>query len=908
MSIFRSLLYLLVLVLLLDVFDAHAACTSGACVSSGPRLASMSTREATIYNSTLSQLTDSNVSLGVADWNALAQGGTNMAIFLDALAAEMGVAGRDQALAGSASMSQIVGAMATAARQEGNATLAASLDALQSQVSGLTGTLQVGDLVDTGGQSGAMDTVSTGTLDLVTGLVQLYNFDNASASRQPILLTGDSLGLGDTVQTVRLSVQTTEPPVLRCGPAGTTFHSAAMRFKLDIDLAAPTPIAVPAIPGAEMTLSSLTLYGETARGSGVITTVDAINRSVTVQATPGVADLYLGSIADSLFYDRSHRIDPVFDLDFAPVGDLRITDPLTSVVTTTSVETRSYASGQAPTTSSLVFNGPFPQTQTATTGSAFAANMAVDLANNMQVRTNPSLGATDDQVRTAIAPIVQDNLAPVLQTLTTQVMDSAFKQFGIGFGEMDVTVDGVTSACSISGWVYNDANHDGVKNSSETSTGHTHYAKLLSAQQPTGPALQVAAVDIANGAYIFSVVSAGNYIVVINRDADTSSVTPAAPTGWIPTEPRPMQRNTIAMSTSEINNQNFGIYSGSRLTGSVFRDTGSGGGIANNGLRESGEAALAGTAVQIVDTTGNNVFAAVVTAADGIYTFWIPSTVGNVQLNVQEINQSGFLSTGGDIGTTNGSYARLTDTVSFTHIVGSNYSGVDFGDVPVSRFYTDGQQTAIPGSVLFYPHTFIAGSRGKLTVSVAESLPSPDMVGWNTVLYRDSNCNNTLEAGETLLSEDVALAPDEKLCLLAKVFVPASAPINASHRLTLDATFNYDNALPVFATQLSRQDLTAVGEAATLRLIKTVDKASVNPDETITYTIAFRNDGSSSLYNLRIHDAPPAYTVLMAAACGTTPPGVTCTITTVNGSPEWQLDGGIAPGAEGNVIFVVRVE
>lgn len=907
MRTFRSILWLITLVLLLGAFEANAACSSGACVSSGPRLASMDTRQATLYNGVLSQLTDSSLSLGVADWNALAQGNTNMGAFLDALAAEMGVAGRDQALAGSASMSQIVGAMATAARQEGNTALAASLDTLKSQVSGLSGTVQLGDLVDTGGQSGAMDAVSTGTLDLVTGLVQLYNFDNASAARQPVLLTGDSLGLGGTVQAVRLSVQTTEPPVLRCGPAGTTFHSAAMRFKLDVDLAAPTPIAIPAIPGAEMTLSKLTLYGETARGSGVIAAVDAINRSVTVQATPGVADLYLGSIADSVFYDRSHRIDPAFDLNFAPVGDLRITDPLIGTVTTTTVEARGHASGQAPTTSTLVFTGLFPQTQTASTSSAFAANMAIDLANNLEVRTNPSLGATDDQVRTAIAPIVQNSLAPVLQTLATQVLDPAFKQFGIGFGEMDVTVDGITSACSLSGWVYNDADHDGIRNNGETATGHTHYAKLLSTQQPAGPALQITAVDVASGAYSFAAVTAGSYIVVINRDADTASVAPAPPAGWISTEPRTMQRSNITMGTSEIKDQNFGLYAGSRMAGSVFRDTGTAGGTANNGLREAGEAGLAGVAVRITDA-GSNIFDATVTAADGAYVLWIPSAAGSAQLRVQESNLDGFLSTGADTGTTSGSYARVTDTVSFAHSPGSDYTRVNFGDVPVNRFDTDGQQTALPGSVLFYPHTFIAGSRGRLAVSVAESLPSPDLAGWNTVLYRDANCNGTLEAGETPLGADTALATDEKLCLLAKVFVPANAPFGASHQLTLQAAFSYDNAAPILDVQHSRQDLTAVGEAAALRLIKTADKANASPGDTITYTIAFRNNGSGNLSNLRIHDAPPPYTAFAAAACGAMPSGVACTVVIANGSPEWQLDGSIAPGAEGSVIFAVRVE
>ena len=218
------------------------------------------------------------------------------------------------------------------------------------------------------------------------------------------MLSGDSLGLADTVQALRFSVQTTEPPVFRCGPAGTTFHSAAMRIKLDVDLAPQSPdvsaltAVIPGISAAQMSLSSLTLYAETARGSGVIRAIDAAARSVTVEAIPGVADLYLGSIADSRFYDRSRPIDPALDLDFAPIGELRLTDAVSGEVTTVAVEARSHAAGQAPTGSTLFFSPPYPQTQTAGSGSGFAANMATDLMSNLEVRTTPDFGANDEQI------------------------------------------------------------------------------------------------------------------------------------------------------------------------------------------------------------------------------------------------------------------------------------------------------------------------------------------------------------------------------------------------------------------------------------------------------------------------------------------------------------------------------
>lgn len=892
-------------------FPAHAACTSGACVSAGPRLASVDSSRSAEMNAVFSQLTGSSVNLTAADWNGLAQGGTNMGKFLDALATETGVAGREDALAGSATPSQIFSAMASAARAEGDAALASSLDTLAAQYADATGTVRLGDFIDAGQDLQALDSVEFGSLDLVTGVVQLYNYEGFAAAREPVTITGDALGLGDAVQAVRVSAQVTEPPVARCGPAGTTFHSAAMRFKFEVDLVPLSPdtsaLDQPGISETSVTLSQLELYAEVARGSGVVTAVDAVRDTVTVSATPGVADLYLGSIDDAVFYNSATAINPATDLDYSRIGSMTVADSVTGTSTTVDIEAKSYAHGES-TPSTLQFTGPYPQTLTAGSSGGFAAKLASDLADNMSLRLSPSAGAGDETTLAALTPIVQDTLAPVLDTLTTQVMDPALQTFGIGLGEMDVTVNGLTSACSVSGYVYADANHNALRDAQEAGTALALFAKLVPAAG--GEARQTVAVDGAAGAYAFEPVAAGTYRVVVDDNTDPADTTAAVPAGWVGTEAPTLVRDAT-VSSVEVNDQNFGLFFGSRVSGTVFRDDGANGATPNNGVREATEAGLPGVTLTLIDANSAPLDSTA-TGGDGAYVFWVSGDANAG--GISERNPTAYLSVGGSAGDTGGSYDRDSDTTTFSLQSGRRYSGVDFADVPDNRFDTDGTRSALAGTVLFYPHTFVAGSGGEMALSIAASA-QPDTTGWSVVLYRDSNCDGALQAGEPQLAPALTVSAGETVCVLAKVFVPAQAPYDARHVLELSANFTYTNASPELASTLTRTDRTTVGgEDAGLKLTKLVDKPAAKPGDTLTYTITYANTGREAIQSLRIHDVTPSYTAFVSATCGALPPDFTACAVAVqpavneSGNIAWDFTGPLAPGSSGTVSFSVTLQ
>jgi len=916
MTIRRALALMLLALLLLLAGRGAQACDSSACVFAGPRLASLDSQQATLYGGLLSQMTGSSLALSVADWNALAAGGSNVGGWLDALAAEMGVAGRDDALAGQASLTQVVAALAADARAQGRSAAAAALERLAAGLVGAAGTLRVADLVDSDGGSGgaAFDAVSVGTLDLVTGLVQLYNASGVAAAREPLSLSGESLGLGGTVQAVRLSVQATEPPVLRCGPAGTVFHSAAMRYRLEVDLVPQSPdvsalSAVAGIADAQLTLGSLSLYGETARGSGVIEAIDALSRSVSVRATPGVAALYLGRIADAVFNDPRRAIDPETDLAFAPIGELSVSDAVTGQQTTTRVEARGRAESGAAQPSLLFFSPPYPQTQTVGAGAGVASRMAAELVQTMALRTEPSLGAADAQVTELLAPVLRDSLVPLVETLVSQALDPALKMAGIGLGEMDVTVQGVSRACSLSGHVYHDADHDGRRAADEGATGHVHYAKLRVSGGGEG---RVAPVD-ASGAYRFDAVAPGRYELWIASAADPAGAGASAepPAGWLPTEPRTLRRGGVEMGEAELRGQDFGLYPGSRIGGSVFRDSGA---SAHDGRRDADEAGIAGARVELRSADGTVKHDAATSGADGRWSLWLPAAVATPVKIVQR-NLAGHLSTGADAGNTGGRYEHGSDTLAFDAAPGSAYAGVHFGDVPPGRFAPDGQQSAPPGSVLLYGHRFVAGSRGTLKLTASQHA-SPALEGWNVTLHRDADCNGDLDAGDTPITGEQALEADDTLCLVAKVIVPEQAPHGALHRLSLHAAFRHEGAEAPIDHTLSREDLSTVGSRhdAALRLHKRADRGTARPGETIVYTIEYRNDGADALTRLRIFDVVPSHTVFVAADCGAPAAEASdCTIVTQpeaggSGRIEWRIDGMLRPGESGTVRFSARVE
>lgn len=350
------------------------------------------------------------------------------------------------------------------------------------------------------------------------------------------------------------------------------------------------------------------------------------------------------------------------------------------------------------------------------------------------------------------------------------------------------------------------------------------------------------------------------------------------------------------------------------ISGTVFKDTGTGGGVANNGLQEGAELGLAGvtvTANQAGCPAG--VCATAVTDGSGNYSMSLPLSVTGA-ITVVEANPAGMVSSGGAVGNSAGTYTRSTDTQAFNVVVATSYTGLNFGDVPDNQLLTDGMQSVLPGAVVFYPHRFIAGTGGSVSFSVSAQA-SPALGGWTELIYQDTNCNAQLDGGESPVAASVAVVAGQEICLLVKEFVPAAAPNNAQNALTLTANVSSIFSGAAVSFSYTRHDTTTVGQAtsAGLTLVKSVSTATALPGANIVYSVVYTNNSSAALSSVIINDSTPAYTLFQSASCGTLPLNFSgCNITSpaigAAGSIIYTFVGTLAPAASGTVSFTVQVQ
>jgi uncharacterized repeat protein (TIGR01451 family) len=466
----------------------------------------------------------------------------------------------------------------------------------------------------------------------------------------------------------------------------------------------------------------------------------------------------------------------------------------------------------------------------------------------------------------------------------------------------------------IRGRVYSDLNHNGVYEGNEAGTGQTLYVKLVPTASPSGPAVRVATANTTTGEYSMLGVDPGSYFLILDNNNTLADVTSTIPAGWLGTQPDNFRINDVVITTFDRNALHFGLYQGSKLSGRVFEDNGLGGGTANNGVRDGGEAGLGGSVLRATNNTFSTTYDEVVSDPDGYFTLWIPFSAGASQIIVTETNNSAYISTGGSAGSTGGSYDRVSDRVFFNNTVGQSYTGLAYGNVQANRFDPNNERIALPGTTVFLTHQFYSGTAG--TVSFALSgVNAPSVPGWAYLIYRDANANGQIDAGENQVTTPIAATAGQTLHFVVRVTVPAVAPVGASTLLTITSTFLYTNASPALNGTYQVRDLVKVndGEGAGLQLVKTVDKTTAKPGETLVYTLTYTNLSTDPLSQVVIKDATPAYTTFESAVFGPLAPSFSgCAIAAPSigsgGAITWTFTGPLNSGGTGYVRYTVRIE
>lgn len=456
-----------------------------------------------------------------------------------------------------------------------------------------------------------------------------------------------------------------------------------------------------------------------------------------------------------------------------------------------------------------------------------------------------------------------------------------------------VTVAFVSNA--IKGTVYLDANRNGTLDANESGANINNlFVKAFLGSATT--AAQAVAVDAATGAFSFDNLTPGSYTLVLDDNNNLTDKTPAFPAGFVGTE-SPNGTRTVTVGNQTILSQNFGLFNGAQISGSVTEDNGAGAGTG-----------IAGVKVNLTKTDGT-ILDTATTDASGNFAFRLPNSQASATLRVVEINPSGFDSVSGNAGTTNGTYTLPTDTIEFAYTAGSTYSGLKFGDGRGVTFVNEDAKTGPVGSSVVYSHVFTAQSAGNVSFATTQ-LPSPANPDWSVVTYRDSNSNGVLDGADAQITGPIPVVAGTPITVFLKNFIPTTAANGAQDRLTISATFTPTTGA---VQTISRSDLTTVSASSGLVLTKAVDKATARSNDVLVYTITYRNTGAEALTNLVINDATPAYTTFLSAANGTLATGLTApTIAApgvaAKGAVKWSFGGSLNPGQSGTVTFSVRVQ
>ncbi|MFX9753448.1 SdrD B-like domain-containing protein [Acinetobacter baumannii] len=333
---------------------------------------------------------------------------------------------------------------------------------------------------------------------------------------------------------------------------------------------------------------------------------------------------------------------------------------------------------------------------------------------------------------------------------------------------------------------------------------------------------------------------------------------------------------------------------------------------AYNGIQDAGEVGIANSTIRL-NNCSTTQLASTVTSANGDYTFSIeqsllPSSFCIVQQNLPE-------------------YISVSaDSITVANTSATSYPNNNFADVKLNVLLTeDGQHTITAGEVTDYPHRLSTQAPVWVTKLEQTQSNSNNDQPWQALVYQDTNCNGTIDTGETVFdptaSGTVLLQPNTDICLVQRVFAPTNIFAGAQHIGTLQASYAVSALNLTDQKTQQRQDVTLIGSAGlTLtKKVRAVTSCSSTPSDSsgflvnneatkqqnLEYEITYKNNSVKNLQNVKVKDSLPTGTNFGSLSCGLTPSGNTCNATRSGEVLEWTLTGLLKPSATGTLRFCV---
>lgn len=212
--------------------------------------------------------------------------------------------------------------------------------------------------------------------------------------------------------------------------------------------------------------------------------------------------------------------------------------------------------------------------------------------------------------------------------------------------------------------------------------------------------------------------------------------------------------------------------------------------------------------------------------------------------------------------------ATYTDSTGASKSVNSNIVTTTVSPVGSITLVANRTATANPNALVYLSHTLTnnGNSSDTITLSVANitngSGDDYDFSGLK--VYRDTNNDGTPDGAPILIGAatgTITLAAGESANLIVEGTTNATAAVNNTGKLTLNAVSGRTDVVTGGALTASNTDTVTIVNGAVISLTKSasvslIDATKATPaDREVTYTLVYKNTGNSTATNVLVTDA-----------------------------------------------------
>lgn len=423
--------------------SAIASMKSEAAFSVGSRLLQL---DGGLANALLGALLGGNINLNVMDYRALAAADVSVLSFLDALAIRTNATALTYSdlLSTTATVGQIAAAMADVPGLDSVSRIALQTLGAQSSASLLVSLNTLIDLGSVGqlgiGQRPAGLDIAANVLSMLTASAAIANGDNMVDAN----LGGMLPGLGGLTLKIAIGEPPQRSPWLAVGEEGTVVRTAQTRVSL---VASVSPLSSNLGGGIHLISIHLPLHVEVAYAEARLKSIECPtgrpeSLRVTIDTTPGIAELYIAETYGSGFADFTRK------MMFRAVAIADVSLNILFVIKLDLLKIKGFA--HAMMGNDVAIPLTFTQsdiaakkTKTATT-SNYTSSLTSTLIDDLKLSVEP-LGLPIDigWLLGVVKPPVQLALGAVTPVLD-KLLYNLLGMLGISLGQADVRVTGAT--------------------------------------------------------------------------------------------------------------------------------------------------------------------------------------------------------------------------------------------------------------------------------------------------------------------------------------------------------------------------------------------------------------------------------------------------------------------------------